>query len=118
MTPLAAGTSRPLFVLQPEDLFHVFPEHLETFVHRHRAGVDDQLGLLGRFIRGRDAGEVGDLALAGQFIVALGVAALADLQAGAQVNFMEMPSRRLARAPPVGPVGGMKAVTPIIPASA
>ena len=38
--------------------------------------------------------------------MAFGVTALADLQAGAQVNFVELPSRRLARAPAVGPVGG------------
>ncbi len=63
---------------------------VREFVHASLAGLQHDLGVLGRFIGAVDAGEVFDLACAGLPVKPLGIALLADLQGGVDEDFNEL----------------------------
>src|SRR5262249_53492804 len=69
--------------------FEVVQQQRGGILRGRSGGVDRQLGLLGRFVGVVDAGEVFQLAGAGLFVQALGVALLAGLDGRGDVDFAE-----------------------------
>ena len=67
----------------------VADQHGETVLDRQLVGGDDQIGLLGRLVGARDAGELGNLAGPGPSVEALGIADLAGLERGLDVDLVE-----------------------------
>ena len=76
-------------------------------------GIDDQLGRLRLFIRRRDAGEFGYLTSAGFLVQAFGIALLAHLHAGLDVDLGEAVTGSLASTLAIFPTYWLHRVTPV-----
>src|SRR6185295_20371659 len=75
----------------------------DRFFDRQPVGIDGQLGGVRRLIGRGDAGELRDLAAARLLVEALGVAPLAGVEIGMDVDLVKRVLGSGARAPAVGP---------------
>ena len=75
--------------LQQPPLLEVFDNLLDALLDALQVAADLDLGVLGSLVGGGDAGELGDLALAGLLVEALGVTGLGDLEREVDVHLDE-----------------------------
>src|SRR5256885_8735062 len=84
---------------------HIVDQLSKTLCNRLAPGFEHKLRRRGRLVWRRDTGEIRNRSRARLGIVALGIALLAFLCRGGEVDLVEQARVRLADAVAVGPVG-------------
>ena len=100
------GLHFPVFALALKDLVDRPEDEVDGFFLRGLVGLDVDLRSFGGLVRGRDSGELGDLAPAGLGVQALHVAGFADRQRGVDEDLDERVVREGGAG--LGAVGGQR----------